>query len=1581
MVNRIGKSLRSALAWGVSLALVLAAASVLPAHAQNGHWLTGYYAIYDQNGVMTPSQVDMTKLTHVIYWGVEPTSTGGLNTTKYVSASTFASGATSLVSAAHAAGAKALIGIGGDLSDGYSLSFNEATTPANLSAFVSAIVQLMQQYNFDGVDINWEQIGYYSGDNTQFPAFIKALRAQLNTLTPKPLLTMSPETKGNGGRPDLIGPMYQDFDQINIQTYLMSGNWCGWETWFNSPMSNNGQTFVLEPDEQLPSITAAVADYTSAGVPIGELGMGIQFGGLTWNGGAGTSTGGATKPLQTWTNDASAIYCSETNPSAPTLGYPLYTALAPLASGAPANGYTVNYDSVADQSWLSYDPSGTGSTNESKDKFIAYDSPDSIAKKGTDLSGGTGLGGTMGGAMLFELSGDYFPAAATGEQHPLLDAANAMESLLPGQVTGLSIAPGTGTAALKWTAAPFATKYQVYYSTTSGTAGTLSGTVSAARATVSDLTAGELYYFQVWPANAFGVAKGGIATGSATIGGLTVPTITWNPSPSTIGYGVPLTNAELDATASVAGTFTYSPTVGAVLPVGANTVTASFTPSVSGYATATKTATITVTSETLSASDSFGLVNVGSWSDAHAITLIHKGTVASGFSTRTLTLGSAGLDFQGDSSSCTYEAANSQETCVVTLTFSPTVPGQRKGAVVMLLNGAPVATAYIQGTGNGAQIGFDPGTPSAYSIPSQIDPMAVAVDGAGNIYTFDYLGKKVLKFTPAGAYSTYLGPLPVEVAAMAFDGAGNLFLAEPTLVAKATQELAVSTFASGFTPAPKGVAVGSGGYVYVANTLANSVLKYTPAGTVSTVIASTTLIAGKKLNLPAGVATDGSGNLYVADSGNNRILKVPSSGSASVLLSGGVTSPEEIAVDGVGNVYVADPDNRRIVEITHSGVHVTVVSGTVLGYTLAPTAIAVDGAGNLYVAEYAHERVLKFARSSPPSLSFAATGVGSTSSDSPRSITVENTGNQSLTFPVPASGTNAGITTEFTLGSATTCPVLKTTSSRASLAAGSSCLYSVDFVPAAAGSISGRLTLTDNAPNAIHGKQTIALSGTGVNTTATVTLSGLADTYTGSPIPAKVTTSPAGLAVTITYGGSTTAPTKAGSYAVVATVTQAGYTGSASGTEAISMATPHIGWPAPAAVTAPYTLGATQLDATATNGALTVAGGFVYTPASGTVLQAGTYTLKAQFTPTDTADYNAPALAEQTFVVNAAAAPSRVVWVPDYYGQLLQVRVGTGASSIAITVSLPSSCNPNAVAVNSNKAYVVCNADEGGTDEILVYNASTIRSAAAGALSISPTQTITSAQFNSLIGIAFDASNDLWLASYGNNQVDEITAAALATATPAVTASLIDSPGSPVALAFDANGSLWVTGQYNGGILLNFPPSQFGTGENANPDYCLATVNVGSGCQYVTGVFFGTEGLAVFNGDVWVANNSTGAAGNVPGRELIDLKYSGGSAAALGTLTVNATYGSSSNATLSPLVCPGGLFAGSVHLWVNDESFGETNPQCGAAGDVASKTGAVFDFTAVQLAAQPVAGSTTELAYQSITGRPGFGGIFVENDQ
>ncbi len=68
----------------------------------------------------------------------------------------------------------------------------------------------------------------------------------------------------------------------------------------------------------------------------------------------------------------------------------------------------------------------------------------------------------------------------------------------------------------------------------------------------------------------------------------------------------------------------------------------------------------------------------------------------------------------------------------------------------------------------------------------------------------------------------------------------------------------------------------------------------------------------------------------------------------------------------------------------------------------------------------------------------------------------------------------------------------------------------------------------------------------------------------------------------------------------------------------IIQATPVITWPVPAPITYGTPLSAVQLNATAS-----VPGTFVYTPAAGTVLAAGTQMLAVTFTPSDTTELHA----------------------------------------------------------------------------------------------------------------------------------------------------------------------------------------------------------------------------------------------------------------------------------------------------------------------------------------------------------------------
>ena len=72
---------------------------------------------------------------------------------------------------------------------------------------------------------------------------------------------------------------------------------------------------------------------------------------------------------------------------------------------------------------------------------------------------------------------------------------------------------------------------------------------------------------------------------------------------------------------------------------------------------------------------------------------------------------------------------------------------------------------------------------------------------------------------------------------------------------------------------------------------------------------------------------------------------------------------------------------------------------------------------------------------------------------------------------------------------------------------------------------------------------------------AAVVLGGLSAAYTGAPRAVTVSTIPPGLAVTVTYSGSSAPPTDPGSYAVVATVVDPNHVGAASGTLTIAVTT------------------------------------------------------------------------------------------------------------------------------------------------------------------------------------------------------------------------------------------------------------------------------------------------------------------------------------------------------------------------------------------------------------------------------------------
>src|SRR6185312_2253957 len=147
------------------------------------------------------------------------------------------------------------------------------------------------------------------------------------------------------------------------------------------------------------------------------------------------------------------------------------------------------------------------------------------------------------------------------------------------------------------------------------------------------------------------------------------------------------------------------------------------------------------------------------------------------------------------------------------------------------------------------------------------------------------------------------------------------------------------------------------------------------------------------------------------------------------------------------------------------------------------------------------------------------------------------------------------------------------------------------------------------------------------------------------------------------------------------------------------------------------------------------------------------------------------------------------------------------------------------------------------------------------------------------------------------------------------------------------------------------------------------------GCQNVAHLFNAPEGVAVFDGGVWVSNNG----GNAPTGTIVELKKTAG--ANLSHTVFGGTVG-------EPFSCPGGMFSASMKggtpsLWVNDEGYGIAGTDCGAsAADQGDQLGRVLEFLPNDLLkhkAQPVPENFTYAADLK-TASPGFGGIFVQLD-
>jgi DNA-binding beta-propeller fold protein YncE len=473
-----------------------------------------------------------------------------------------------------------------------------------------------------------------------------------------------------------------------------------------------------------------------------------------------------------------------------------------------------------------------------------------------------------------------------------------------------------------------------------------------------------------------------------------------------------------------------------------------------------------------------------------------------------VTQGAPNLDFTLSSGGTCTGTVSAGSSCTVNVTFAPLAPGVRMGAVQITDNlGNLLVTTMVHGVAQGPAIAFGPGVQTTVPASGLLYPGSVVVDAAGDVLVADIGNSRVVQVTPNGVQTTVPASGLNQPYGVAVDGAGDVFIADQNngRVVEVTPGGIQNTVPASGLIYPASVAVDGAGDVFIADVNNNRVVEVTPNGVQTTVPTS-------GLNSPYGVAVDAAGDVFVADSGNNRVVEVTPSG-VQTTVGNGLISPQGVGVDAAGDVFIAG--NYQVVEVTPSGVQ-TAVGAIGLNQ---PRAVAVDGAGDVFIADTQNNRVVEVQRAQPPTLSFASTAVGSTSSDSPQSVTIQNIGNQPLNAVTPGlvvggpnflqvagPGTPADCTNAF------------------ALTPGAACNLSISFEPQSIGPLTAAATFTDNALNTIpSASQSIALQGTGLASTVSVT----------------VGTSPAGLAFSVdgtTYGSAQTFTWTNGSLHTIATV-------------------------------------------------------------------------------------------------------------------------------------------------------------------------------------------------------------------------------------------------------------------------------------------------------------------------------------------------------------------------------------------------------------------------------------------------------------